>query len=227
VKAGVIQTNPANDLDMPSKTAPAWTIWSEEQVSRFVDALDRWQEPNRAMWVLAVMLGIRRGELIGLRWTDINLHSGTITIERTGTRTEAGKWVIGDLPKTSHSQRTIRLPDVCTRALVQHCVEQTERRLTCGTVWIDSGAVFDTGLGDHWATPFRLYDGFRKLIEKVNSTVEHPGDCLPIIRPHDLRHTAATHMIRRQVPVPTVARILGHKNPAITMRVYAHVLDDM
>jgi len=79
--------------------------------------------------------------------------------------------------------------------------------------------VFGDGTGRNYRTTSALWREFRRISASV------PG--LPAIRPHDLRHTAATHMIRAGVPIPTVSRILGHANPSITMRVYAWVLDSM
>ena len=95
---------------------------------------------------------------------------------------------------------------------------QIGRRLTAGELWQDTGAVFDANCGEHWFRITWLFTRFCRL----RSRLELPAT----LRQHDLRHTAATYMLRQGIPIPTVSKILGHSNPAVTMRVYAHVLDD-
>jgi integrase len=168
--------------------------------------------------LLAVTVGLRRGELIGLRREDLDLTRGTLTVCRTQTRTATGRWIIGEVAKTDASHRMIHLPAICLEALRGHRARQNERRLQLGPAWQDEGAVFDAGDGRHLPSPNRLDSRFPRLTAQLG---------LPRIKLHGLRHTAATNMLKSGVPVHVVAHILGHANPSITLKVYAWVLADM
>lgn len=203
-----------DELDVPASRRATWTVLSREDANRLIreTAGTEWG----AFWTLAVMVGARRGELLALRWEDVDLRSGRITIGRTIRRDAAGAWFMGELTK-SGGKRSFQLPARCVAALTEHRRRQLERRLSA-SVWVDSGAVFDTGNGEHWRQPSVIGHRWRQERERLG---------LPAMRPHDLRHTSATHMIRSGVPIPTVAHILGHSNPATTMRVYSHVIAEM
>lgn len=223
IRRGLIDYNPCNNLEMSARTPTPWTVLDEAQARQLITATA--DDPLSAFWTLAVTLGIRRGELLGLRWSDVDLAGGMLTIQRTMSRKlidrSTGKtaWYIKEMPKTTAGRRPLRLPAICQSSLQTHRVRWVERRLAAGDIWSTDDAVFDGGLGGHHRDPNVAGNGMRRL--RYHKIVPET------LRVHDLRHTAATHMLMNRIPVAVVSRILGHTNPAITYRVYSHVIDSM
>lgn len=216
VRLDIIPTSPAEHLDLPRVPRRAMAVWSDEEVRRVLDAAG--ETEDAAFWVLAVMLGLRIGELIGLRWSDIDLAAGRLTVARTMTHDEQRRQYIGETTKTPASRRTITLPLPCQAALVTHRRRSAEARLALGDLWEPEDAVFHSGTGGHWKSDRR----YRRLLRALCAAAD-----VPVIRVHDLRHTSATHMLRAGIPIPTVAHILGHASASITLSTYAHVLQAM
>jgi integrase len=190
----------------------------------------------------AACLGLRRGEVMALRWEDIDLEKNILRVRRSLSINEA-KPVLGDL-KTRHSKRDIPLPLSLKNLLLLHQERQKLERERAETAWHDTGAIFATETGDY-THPFNLKRALTNLHEwsdsdivtdkrllvipvkaraKLRAIVEADKP-LPDLSPHDLRHTAATLMLKRKVPVEVVSRILGHARVSITMDIYRHVLD--
>jgi integrase len=163
-----------------------------------------------ALYVLAVYLGLRRGELLGLRWRDIDLEDGTLQVRHTLQRVD------GDLqflpPKTRSSQRTVPLPAPCLDALRTHRVEQGKERLAAGPRWVDEDMVFSTRIG----TPIEP-DNLRRSWYRVRTVL---GDPPP--RLHDLRHTCVSLLLAEGAPPHVVQQIVGHSAIDVTMTIYAH-----
>lgn len=216
VRRQLIASNPCSGVALPSAGTAAWCVLDDEQARRLVTATR--DDPYHALWTLAVTLGIRRGELLVLTWATIDLTAGLLRIERTMSVDADGHRIIKDGAKSQTSRRSIRLPVVCIDALRRHRARQNARRLAAGDAWMDTGLVFDGGLGERLGET-AFYTAFR--------TVKRELDLPDELRPHDLRHTAATLMLYAGVPIPTVASLLGHASPVTTMRVYAHVLRAM
>jgi integrase len=152
-----------------------------------------------ALWVLMATTGVRVGEALGLRWDDLNLDARTLRINRTIYRGQ------GSEPKTSSGRRTIKLSKLTIEALRQH--PQTSE-------W-----VFATSKGTTINVNNLRYRTWKRLLERAN---------LPAtIRIHDLRHSAATLLLSRGVPIKVVSEMLGHADVSITLSIYAHVLPDM
>jgi integrase len=214
----LIPVSPLAGVTIPAAPRRAMAVWSSDYAAAFLHAA----EGGRfgPAWLLALMLGIRQGELAALRWPDIDLPRRRITIRRTVTRDEDGHWQVGDVAKSGAGQRSLVLPAPCHVALTTWSAATDSERERLGDLWdAEEDAVFGDGTGRNYRATLAFWREFRRIVGTV------PG--LPAIRPHDLRHTAATHMIRAGVPIPTVSRILGHASPAITMSVYAWVLDSM
>lgn len=203
---GVIPANPAARVKLPpipQRRPPALTL----EQSRTLIAGVR-DAPHEAFWVLAVVLGIRRGELAALRWSDYDERAGLLRIERTWTRERVDghdRYIIGDEPKSPASRRQLQVPLVAQAALARH-------RARVGEV-SGEALMFDAGSPGAWS------DRWRPLRSRLGLP-----DHVPL---HGLRHTAATVMIEAGIPVTTVARILGHADATITLRVYAAVFEDM
>ena len=165
-----------------------------------------------ACYVTMLALGLRRGEALGLRWDDVDLNAGIVTVRRSLQRT-GGKLVVGDV-KTAKSRRSINLPDPVKKALKAHKTRQAKDRLAAGSDWSDTGFVFTTKLGTP-VDPRNLYRDLRKFTEKAGLGAWHP---------HELRHSAASIMLAQGVPLETVSDVLGHSSIRMTADVYAHIM---
>jgi integrase len=169
-----------------------------------------------ALYTLAVTTGLRQGEILGLKWEDIDLANGVIRVRRTLTR-RGGRLLLGD-PKTKRSRRTVRLTEATVEALKGHLAHQMEQMERLGDLYKDQGLVFATGKGT-LVNPSNLRKrSFAPLLEKAG---------LPSVRFHDLRHTCATLLLSRNVNPKIVSEMLGHATVAITLDTYSHVLPNM
>ncbi|MCH0570986.1 site-specific integrase [Streptomyces sp. MUM 136J] len=165
-----------------------------------------------ALFELALRTGLRKGELLGLRWEDLDLAGGTASIRRTLQRTNTAG--LTALPtKTQSSERRIALPTECMRSLEQHRERQAREREAAGTNWKSSGYVFTRpdGYPIEGAT---LTRHFNTLLRRAT---------LRRIRFHDLRHSAATLLLEQGVELVVIKELLGHAHIGVTATVYAHV----
>lgn len=185
---------------------------SVEQLGMLFTALDG--ERLRPMFVTAAMLGLRRGELIALRWADVDLDARTLTVRRTGSRI-AGEYVEGQ-PKSERSRRTISLPASLVAQLRRQSTAAAEEKLRLGVAWKDEGRVFPgQGGGPLGATT---------IAKTLDAALGKAG--LPHVRVHDLRHSAATMLLTAGGSLRDVQEMLGHSSYNLTADVYAHVLDE-
>lgn len=162
-----------------------------------------------ALYVLALYLGMRRAELLGLRWADVDLQEGTLQITQTLQRVKGELQFVPT--KTETSERTVPLPGVCLRALGAH-FDQQEREAADAAVWMDSGLVFTSTVG----TPIEP-DNLRRSWHTLRKAIGHPET-----RFHDLRHSCVTLLLDVGVPPHIVSKIVGHSDTSVTMSIYAH-----
>jgi integrase len=174
-------------------------------------------DPLEALYVLAVMTGMRQGELLGLQWADVDGDVGRLTVRHTLQWSKGGAWSL-DEPKTGHSRRTIKLPPTALQALKAHKARQAEQWLAIGPAWADHGLVFPNALGRPIEASNLLPCSYKRLLGRAG---------LPAIRFHDLRHSYATLALRNGVPVKVVSETLGHASITLTLDTYSHVLPDM
>jgi integrase len=168
-----------------------------------------------ALWLLALNSGIRRGELLALRWQDVDLDRGALAIRRTLTR-GTGALTFGE-PKSKAGRRSLALPAVCVDALRAHRVKQLETRLSFGSAWNDTDLIFERGDGS-LLHPNTLLNAFFRLTAAAG---------VPRIRFHDLRHTSATLMLANGEHPKIVQERLGHSDISMTLNRYSHVTMDM
>ncbi|MGX1490583.1 tyrosine-type recombinase/integrase [Streptomyces tendae] len=165
-----------------------------------------------ALFELALHTGLRKGELLGLRWEDLDLDAGTATIRRTLQRTNTGG--LTTLPtKTRASERRIALPTRCIQSLKLHHERQQREREAAGAAWQHDGYVFTTVQGGP-VDPTNLSRAFTTLLRKAG---------LRRIRFHDLRHSTATLLLEQGVELVVIKELLGHAHIGVTATVYAHV----
>jgi len=174
-----------------------------------------------ALFRLALATGLRRGELMGLKWQDINLDAGTLQVRRILSRVPSkmpGKGYVEAEPKTQKSRRSVVIAPFALEALKQHRERQREAEIKAGPLWQDHDFVFCTSIGTHLNPTRDMLDQLKVLLKKAG---------LPDIRFHDLRHSAATLLLSVGVHPKVVQEILGHRQISITMDVYSHVLPGM
>ena len=165
---------------------------------------------------LALTTGMRRGELLALRWQDIDFDNKYLQVCRS-VRREAKRGLVVNEPKTQAGRRKIVLSPFLIEVLKQHRISQLEARLQAGTEWEDHGLVFCTKRG-RLLDPTYMLVLFKKLLSDVG---------LPRMRFHDLRHSAATLLLSMGVHPKVVQEILGHSEISMTMDIYSHVLPTM
>jgi integrase len=182
--------------------------WTGEQVRSFLHEMQahRWG----AAFFLAATTGMRRGEVLGLRWADVELGAQRLTVNQTILNV-AYEITLGS-PKTARSRRTIALDPETTRVLVAHKRRQTGERRALGDGYNDRGLVFALENGDP-VHPDLFSQTFRRSVRRLG---------LPIIRLHDLRHTHATMGLEAGIPVKIISTRLGHATTAFTQDIYMH-----
>ncbi len=220
---GLIGSNPVERAKRPrTQTQEPGTVWTVPQLRAFL-ATAR-QHRLFAFFHAAAYTGARRGELLNLRWPDIDLDAKKITITGS-TAVIAGKRVNG----TTKSGRTrvVSIDDETVAVLRQRKADQAAEQLRADDSWrgTKDGYVFTTGWGEP-IYPDTVTSLMSKLIRSHNEPEQgpRPKDQIPHARLHDLRHLHATALLLSGVPVHVVAARLGHADPAITLRVYAHVI---
>lgn len=214
VRWQVINWNPVTAVDPPSLATAEVQPFSVEEARRFLGAVrgDRME----ARWLLAVMVGMRQGEVLGLSWADVDLDQGTAQV-RQALQYRSGHGLQLVPPKTPRSRRTVPLADVLVDALKLRREQQDADRATAGEFWEEWGLVFTTKVGTPWS-PRNDYRDFLKILEAAG---------LRRVRLHDLRHTAASLMLTQGVPARVVMQTLGHSQIGITLNTYSHVAPEL
>ena len=187
-----------------------------EQVQRLLEAAKG--HPQEALFILALATGMRRGELLGLKWQDINLNEGFLQVRRALIRMPTGQGYKETEPKTKTSRRRIVLVPFAVEALKKHRELQLRMRAEVGAVWEDHDYVFCDAARTHLDPGYDVYVQLKKLLEKAG---------LPDVRFHDLRHSVATLLLSKDIHPKVVQEILGHSSIDITMDIYSHVLPNI
>ncbi len=185
---------------------------SREEMRRLFAALEG--ERLRALLITSATLGLRRGELIALRWSDVDLERAVLQVRRTGSRIEK-RYVEGP-PKSERSRRAISLPSAVVAMLRRQSAAVAEEKLRLGSAWLDEDRVFPAeGGGPIGQNTIRKALG--RALERAD--LQH-------LRVHDLRHTAATALLTAGGSLRDVQEMLGHTSYAFTADRYTHVLED-
>jgi integrase len=197
----------------PSRRAAGWiNAWEPEDLARFLEFV---QDTRLApIWRLSAMTGMRRGEVLGLRWQDLDLDRARLSVRQA--LVAVGYEVIHSTPK-SHNARVIDLDAETVAQLRAHRERQEQEKAEWGDDYQDHDLVVAKENGEP-IHPHTFSQSFERLIEKAN---------LRTIRLHDLRHTHATLALKAGVPVKVISERLGHESPAFTLKQYAHVIPGM
>jgi integrase len=169
-----------------------------------------------ALYAVALACGLRMGEILGLRWQDIDLEHGQIVIARALQR-QKGHGLVLTETKTDRSRRTVALPTPLIESLRVHRIRQVKERLAAGSRWHDRGLVFASTVGSG-LEPRNLHRAFKAVLTKAG---------LPDIRFHDLRHSAASLMLAQGIHLRVVMEVLGHSSISVTANTYSHVMPSL
>ena len=215
MRFNLIPFNPASKVDPPKVRPEEVTPLDAEQARRFLHGAHG--DKFEALYVLSLTTGLRMGEALGLRWSDVDLDAGTLRVTRQLQRMREGGGLVFGEPKNA-SRRTVDLPQRAVEALRSHRKRQMEEQLRVGSSWQDNGLVFATGKG----TPL---DAQNIINRHFKPLLRHAG--LPDIRWHDLRHTCATLLLSRGTHPTYVQKLLGHASVQLTLDRYSHWMPSM
>ncbi len=211
LKWNLVPRNVTELVDPPRIAKEEITPLTPEEVNILFDTVSG--SPLEALYVLAVTTGLRKGELLGLKWSDVDLDGGLLRVRRSLSLTRQGPVMVP--PKTAKGKRSVGLSGVAVEALRKHRSRQDVQR---GLWSKDHGLVFPNDAGE----PRRS----RNVINTCFGRVKKKGN-LPDVRFNDLRHTCATLLLTKGVHPKIVQEMLGHSTIAITLDTYSHVLPNM
>jgi integrase len=214
LKWGDVARNVATLVDPPRLVRKEIEPLDVEQAGAFLGAIRGHR--LEALFTVALALGLREGEALGLRWQDIDLDGARLRVRQQVQRIK-GKGLQFTEPKTERSRRTLALPPFAVDALRDHRVRQLQERLLAGNSWRDNDLVFPSTLG----TPMDASN----LIGQYHRLLKQAG--LPPRRVHDLRHTCATLLLVQGEDLRVVMEVLGHSQISLTANTYQHVAESL
>lgn len=207
----LIEVNPVVGTKRPKVEKPKHTTWTGEQLGRFLAQCEHRLAP---LFAVAAATGMRRGELLALRWADVDLDTGVISVDRAVV--QIGQERRYSTPK-NHERRKVSIDPGTVSTLRALRRRQLEERLQWGAAYVDSEDLVFT-----WENGAPLLPDY---VTKEFSRAQRGMD-LPQLTLHSLRHTHATLLLREGVPVHVVAKRLGHRDPSVTLNVYADAIPD-
>jgi len=213
MKLGIIGRNPDDATQPPKPVHKEMKFWNQEQVQQFLAVAKETNDRNYALYFMALVTGMRQGELLALKWQDVDLEKETLTVKLNLQRLPGGGLRL-QKPKTKTSIRTIRLGKESLSVLAEQRNLLAKEKSLANGLWQDDGYVFPSSIGSAMDAS-NLWKHFRRILKQSK---------LPAIRFHDLRHTAASLMLNNGVDVLVASRRLGHAKPSITLDVYGHLI---
>ncbi len=215
VKWGFVLSNPCDRIDTPHYKAVEKGTLTEEQMQAIADKIKLEDAKYQALFYFAVLCGMRRQEIVGLKWSEIDFKENRFKINRAASHL-TGKGTVATATKTEKSVRVLFLPEILKSILFRLNGEQNRLKFVYGDKWINEDWIFTQQNGHimHIQTPTHWWCEFAKANNISGVTF------------HGLRHTAATYMIKNNVPISTVSGVLGHANITTTLNTYTHVVED-
>jgi integrase len=214
-RKGLVLRNVAGPANAPSLTtarskAPDMTVWTPAQLRQFLESIAG--NRNEALFRLIALTGMRRSEVIGLRWPDLDLGRRRLVVNHAATVVDGVETLAS--PKSRRSRRVLDLDPETVTLLERHRVTQREGYLRFGVTARASDRVFTNEIGDP-LQPNSVGQAFRRLVADAR---------VPVIRLHDLRHTHASHLLMAGINIKVVSERLGHASVSFTLDSYAHVM---
>lgn len=215
-RQGLVARNVAELVERPTHRSPERRTWTAEQAKAFLAYVGPEGVNDRLAlaWMLS-LYGLRRGEVLGLRWSDVDFKSAQPTLTVDVSRVSVAGTVIEQDPKTARSRRVLPLDPALVEAFKRHEANLHKEALAAGVAYQRTGYVVVNELGQTYR-PDYYSERFERLARRAG---------LPIIRLHDARHTCGTLLHLRGVPVAVISAWLGHASAAFTMRTYVHSQD--
>jgi integrase len=213
---GLIPRNVTESVKPPQPSREEMCPLTPEQAKHLLQVAHESVDRLEALYVLAIHTGLRQGELLGLKWDDVDLEDGSLQVRRTLTITKDGP--VFTSPKTTGSRRSVKLTSNAVEVLKHHLERQLGEIDRVGSLWSENGLIFASESGEPINRHNLTRRSFKPLLKRAG---------LPQIRFHDLRHTCATLLLTRNVNVKIVSEMLGHSTIAITLDTYSHVLPNM
>jgi integrase len=206
IKWQILGRNVADAVEPPRPERKEMCALDEAETAKLLEAAQgsRMYTPI----LVAVTTGLRRGELLGLRWQDVELDTEILAVRQSIEQTRSG--LRFKTPKTQKGQRAVALPSITVETLRRHRTEQNKERLLLGPRYADQGLVFSMPDGTPWE-PDAFTDAYRVIARQSG---------LPQVRFHDLRHTHATQLLRQGIHPKVVSERLGHATVAITLDIF-------
>lgn len=239
VKWGTLTKNPATIADIPAMTESPAKAYDHDQALALLRQSEQMDVRYNLIISLGMLCGLRSSESCGLRWQDYKKETGKLYIQHNlcrhnmeginekayeYCRKSGNTWYVLDKVKTKASEATIRLPEYVCDLLNKRKLQYDTFHLKLGPVYHDDNFILSNDVGDPYDNHY-IYYVVHKVIEEYN--ISHPNDPLPIIRAHDLRHTAATLLLESDINIKYVSRQLRHSSTTITQNLYQHVTDKM
>ncbi|ACL76197.1 site-specific integrase [Ruminiclostridium cellulolyticum] len=228
VRWGLIKENPCSKVRPPKVVKKEMSCLDEDQIPQLISALCNEPIDISTFITLDLVTGLRRGELCGLQWDNVNLKDNTIVVEQAVSYTPETGTII-KTPKTKSSIRKITIPKTTSDLLSIYRKWWLEQKIKVGDQWQKSAREEVEKNGQTWEDPeylFTTWDGYVMHPDTLTKTFKKfiKRNNLPDIRLHDLRHTAATMLIHAGLNIRAVAARMGHENPNVTLAIYSHAL---
>ena len=213
VRWEMVSRNVARLVDKPRVERKPINPLTPEEARKFLGAVRGHR--HEALFSVALALGLRQGEALGLRWDDVDFAARTLRVENQLQRVDKKLTLVP--PKTAKSRRTLVMPSLIVDALSKHQKRQVAEKIWAGSTWTETDLVFANKIGG----PTQA----RRVIEQFHQALDRAG--MRRIRFHDLRHSCATLLLVQGVSPRVVMEVLGHSEIALTMNAYSHVVPEL
>lgn len=214
LKIGLVVRNVSDMTTLPKVPRKEMKTLDDYQVLQLLQAAEGTR--MRVLFRIAVTTGLRQGEILGLKWSDLDWQTGRLQIQRQVQRRK-GEGLVFCEPKSASGRRVVSLGEKTIAILREHREKQYKERVQAGDKWQENDLIFPTPIG----TPqdcANVLKAYKRCLEKAG---------LPDLRFHDLRHTAATLMLQQEINPKVVQERLGHSDISLTLNTYSHVLPSM